>query len=200
MKRGRCLGCRSRARSLLSLSVALKPSASADSHARRAASQCSWPTPLLRRNCFRPSQRSSNQCLRSSRSAAIWWRSAGTHGAPSRCRLMNTATLPYPILQSIGATFVNVLERQTREPLPHSLRALLHSIEAREKFERNREHQRSRPQRVGQSGAYPEDTMLSTAWRCQSCGNVTENPQPSFWPVPCPLCGGIYFTAICANA
>ena len=29
-----------------------------------------------------------------------------------------------------------------------------------------------------------------------SCGEVTENPQPTFWPVPCPICGGIFFQAI----
>ena len=125
---------------------------------------------------------------------------------PFQCRLScgpDDARLTiYFNLRSVHShsTSVNVVEQPTREPLPHSLRALLRSIEAKEKLERKREHECSRAQRVGQGGAYPEDTMLSTAWRCQSCGDVTENPQPTFWPVPCPLCGGIYFIAIHANA
>ena len=97
---------------------------------------------------------------------------------------MNTPTLASTILKSIGAAFVKAVEQPTREPLPYSLRALLRSIEAKEKLERERQL----------------DAILSTAWQCQTCGDITENAQPTFRPIPCPLCSGIYFTALRTDA
>ena len=72
------------------------------------------------------------------------------------------------------------------------MRSLVRSIEAKEKLVREREH--AHPNKVGVER--PEETLLSPAWKCRGCGEVTENPQPTFGPVPCPMCGGLIFQAI----
>ena len=92
---------------------------------------------------------------------------------------MKAATLPHPTLRSIGTTFVKLAGQTTRDPLPHSMRDLLRSIEAKEKLDRER-----------------QESILSRVWKCVGCGEVTVNPQPTFWPVPCPMCGGIVFQAM----
>jgi hypothetical protein len=75
--------------------------------------------------------------------------------------------------------FVKLLEDTTREPLPHSMRSLLQAMDVKEKPAR----QRDRP-------------IMSHVWKCMSCGDVTANPQPTFWPAPCGVCGGIFFQAV----
>jgi rubrerythrin len=108
---------------------------------------------------------------------------------------MKATTLPDPSLRSIGRTFVNVIGQTTREPVPRSMRALLRSIETKEQLKHERERaSRNKVRQLGVERA--DEPVLSCAWKCGNCGEVTENPQPTFWPVPCPMCGGIYFQAI----
>lgn len=75
------------------------------------------------------------------------------------------------------------------------MRALLRLIETKEQLERERKRARSNKVRQIREDR-PQEPMLSCAWKCVSCGEVTENPQPTFWPVPCPMCGGIDFQPI----
>ena len=75
------------------------------------------------------------------------------------------------------------------------MRALVRSIETDEQLRHERERvNRNKVRQVRVERA--EEPMLSYGWTCVNCGEVTENPQPTFWPVPCPMCGGIYFQPI----
>ncbi len=41
-----------------------------------------------------------------------------------------------------------------------------------------------------------KDRMLSSEWRCSSCGLTVEDTVPIPAPAPCPKCGGIAFEAV----